>query len=126
MFGRCPVCGGEMEVARLYCPGCRTSIEGHFQSCKFCQLSREQMEFLDTFIMCRGNIKEVERELGISYPTVRSRLDTVIQALGHPVDRAKVAEDQEAGRQRRLEVLESLAEGKIDAEEAVRRLRREG
>lgn len=79
---QCPVCEHEMRVAKLTCTHCPTKIEGEFRTCKFCKLPADQLLFVETFLKCRGNIKEVEKELGISYPTVRSRLDCVIQALG--------------------------------------------
>jgi hypothetical protein len=60
-LGRCPVCGESLEVTKLSCPRCDTSISGHFETCKFCQMSDEQRDFVTTFIRCRGNIKEVER-----------------------------------------------------------------
>jgi len=125
-LGKCPVCSEEMEVARLYCPACRTSVEGRFATCKFCNLNREQMEFLETFIRARGNIKEVEREMGISYPTVRNRLDGLIRALGYEPD--SVVEDgaTEKIRSERLEILDKVAEGEIDSDEAARLLREGG
>ncbi|MFO8061009.1 MAG: DUF2089 domain-containing protein [Bacillota bacterium] len=127
MLGRCPVCGDEMEVTRLYCPSCRSSVEGRFETCKFCHLSREQMEFLETFIRSRGNIKEVEREMGISYPTVRNRLDNVIRALGFQVDAGTADEDRdrEEARARRIEILGRVAAGELTAAEAAELIRGE-
>ncbi len=127
MIGRCPVCGDEMHVTRLHCPSCRTGLEGRFETCKFCHLSREQMEFLEIFIKSRGNIKEVEREMGISYPTVRNRLDNVIRALGFRVESAggEEEEDREEARARRLEILAKVAAGEVDAHEAARMMRGE-
>lgn len=93
VLGRCPVCYEALSVTRLHCDNCGTTIEGDFDVCKFCQLSPELKEFIEVFIRSRGNIKEVERELGVSYPTVRNRLDTVIEALGYTVDRPD-SEDQ--------------------------------
>ena len=73
------------------------------------------------FIKNRGNIKEVEKELGISYPTVRNRLDTVIGALGYAVDDSE--DDAEEAAARRKEIIESLAKGEINADDAVRQLK---
>ena len=84
-------------------------------------MSDEQRDFVATFITCRGNIKEVERELGISYPTVRGRLDTVIQALGFPIERDREDEAEVAGR--RKEILDSLSKGELSADEAVKLLK---
>jgi hypothetical protein len=120
-LGRCPVCGESLEVTELSCRRCDTSISGHFETCKFCQMTDDQRDFVATFIRCRGNIKEVERELGISYPTVRGRLDTVIGALGFPVERDKEDEAELAGRRR--EILDSLAKGELNADEAVKLLK---
>ncbi|MCL6580962.1 MAG: DUF2089 domain-containing protein [Firmicutes bacterium] len=120
IVGRCPACGGDLEVTRLQCPSCRTAVEGRFEICPFCLLTREQREFLETFIRARGNIKEVERELGISYPTVRNRLDQVIRALGYDV--TETEEDRRLDAERR-EILARLNRGEIGPEEALRLLR---
>ncbi len=122
-LGRCPVCGETLDVTRLSCLRCETSIEGRFEMCKFCQLSNEQKDFVEIFIKSRGNIKEVERELGISYPTVRGRLDAVIQALGYPVERERDREDEAEVAARRKSVLDSLAKGDIPADEAIKLLK---
>ncbi len=120
MLGRCPVCNGKLDVVRMNCPSCNTSIEGRFEICKFCQLNPEQKEFIEVFIKCRGNIKEVERELGISYPTVRGRLDAVIEALGYRVEERG---GEEPTANRRKEILEALAKGEISSEDAVKQLK---
>jgi hypothetical protein len=82
-LGKCPVCGENTEVTAISCNGCGTRIEGNFRLCRFCRLTDEQKSFVEAFIKCRGNIKEVERELGISYPTVKNRLEDVAYALGY-------------------------------------------
>lgn len=89
--------------------------------CKFCYLNQEQREFVETFVRCRGNIKEVERELGVSYPTVRNRLDAVIMALGYTVEAEEPDTRVDEGRRK---VLESLNKGEISAEDAIKILRR--
>ena len=78
---QCPICEHEIKVTKLACTYCPTTMEGKFHTCKFCKLPADQLLFVETFLKCRGNIKEVEKELGISYPTVRSRLDSVIHTL---------------------------------------------
>lgn len=118
--GRCPVCQAELEVKRLECPSCGTGIDGTFGLCKFCRLSLEQREFLEVFLVSRGNIREVERVLGISYPTVRGRLNALLEALGYP------AEAGEGGEVRtKRDILQSLNQGEIDVDEALRLLRKE-
>ncbi len=67
----CPICSGELAVTRLHCRACGTTLEGDFNVGRFARLSREQFALLESFLRSRGNLKEMERELGISYPTVR-------------------------------------------------------
>ena len=115
----CPSCGGRLEVQELGCPRCGVTVGGTFERCEFCALPPEQLQFLRLFVSRRGNLREVERELGLSYPTVRARLDDLLKALGYPASPAPVAERQE----RRRQALEDLGAGKITAEEAARILR---
>ncbi|MFZ5899568.1 MAG: DUF2089 domain-containing protein [Bacillota bacterium] len=119
---RCPVCGHELLISSLTCNHCQTLLKGNFTSCKFCKLPVEQQEFIGVFIKCRGNIKDVERELGISYPTVRNRLDGVIESLGFKVEKAVDGEE----KARRQEVLTALENGEITAQDAAKLLRRIG
>ncbi len=119
MPAKCPVCSQALESVRLQCPACATSVEGHFELCRFCRLEPEHLVFLELFLKSRGNIKDVERELGLSYPTVRNRLDTALAALGF----APEPEVVEEGGKRRREILDALDAGTIGAEEAVRQLR---
>src|SRR3989449_11536347 len=115
VIARCPICAEQLAVARLDCVACGTRIEGSFALGRFHQLSGQQLEFLEVFIKARGNFKDVERELGISYPTVRSRLDAVIRALGY---QSEVEPDREAETGRRKEILRELAEGRIGPDDA--------
>ncbi|MDR0292897.1 MAG: DUF2089 domain-containing protein [Oscillospiraceae bacterium] len=107
--GRCPVCGGAMELTRLNCAGCGTEMTGKFALCRFCALEEKHLRFIETFLRCRGSIKEAERTLGVSYPTVRGMLEAALAALGlgvpPPPDRS--------------EVLERLESGEIDVETAI-------
>jgi hypothetical protein len=112
-IGKCPVCGNETEVTRITCNSCDTVIEGHFKLCKFCKLTNDQRAFLDVFIKCRGNIKEVEKELGVSYPTVKNKLEDVASALGHK------GEPQPEVPGRKKEILDKLNTGEISVEEAI-------
>ncbi|MDR5684245.1 MAG: DUF2089 domain-containing protein [Armatimonadota bacterium] len=120
LIGRCPVCGDDLEVVRLECGRCHTAVEGRFALTKLARLDDEQLRFVETFLRVRGNIKEMERELGVSYPTVRSRLDAVLQAMGYAVEPARDVEHA----QRRREILDQLQAGKIGADEAIRLLQR--
>lgn len=117
--GRCPVCSHDLEVVKLQCTNCGTAVEGHFELSRFSRLDPEQLAFLELFLKARGNIKEVERELGLSYPTVRARLDALLAALGYAVEPERKAD---AVRKRR-EILDALDSGKIGAGEALRLLK---
>lgn len=125
LIGRCPVCGDPLEVTQLHCRSCDTTIQGRFLLGKFAALTPEQWDFLEIFVRNRGNIREVERDMGLSYPAVRSRLDALIEALGYPVETRETRnETAAAARGERLAILEDLRTGRIDAEEALKRLRR--
>lgn len=116
---RCPVCDAELTISRLTCNQCHTTLEGNFTTSKFCKLPAEQLEFVEVFVRCRGNIKDVEKELGISYPTVRSRLDGVIQALGYKSDREPTSDQKE----RRREILAAVESGELTPQEAAKQLK---
>ena len=120
VVAKCPICSEQLKVVRLECDSCGTRMEGSFSLGRFHALSPDQIEFLETFIRARGNFKDIERELGISYPTVRSRLDAMIRALGFP---SQAEPDRES--ERRKEILRELAEGRIAADDAANLLESE-
>jgi hypothetical protein len=120
ILGHCPVCRQELEVTRLYCRHCDTSLEGHFSPGRFYELSPEQLDFVETFVRCQGKLNRVQEELRLSYPTVRNRLHDVIRALGYEVEEE---EEVPVTVEMRQAVLTALASGEISAEEAARRLR---
>jgi hypothetical protein len=127
VIGRCPVCGDELAVTRLHCGSCDTQIEGSFQLGRFQRLSAEQLAFVEVFVKNRGIIKDVEAELGISYPTVRARLDDALRAMGFPAGgeddpRISPREARTQAREERRRILEELKEQRITADEAARRL----
>lgn len=113
VIGVCPVCSNDLHVEKLRCDYCKTGIEGQFELDKFSYLTDEERYFAEIFIKNRGNIKEIEKELGISYPTVRRNLDNVIKALGYSVD-------EDAKKDAKMEVLRKLDEGEITAAEAIK------
>jgi len=118
MPGHCPVCGETLHVTGLHCSNCDTSIEGHFILGRLSHLSAEQIHFVETFVRCEGTIKRVEKELGISYPTVRARLEEVIRAMGFDVISDYVQPTGMSEAQRGA-ILDQLSRGEITSEEAI-------
>lgn len=118
VLGKCPVCGEELFVSKLSCHNCHTHIEGDFSLCKFCKLTDEQKNFVEIFIKSRGNIKEIEKEMGISYPTVRGKLENVIESLGYSPKYTEPKIDKK-------EILRKLDNGEITSEEALKMLQGE-
>ncbi len=131
VIATCPVCQNELAITRLHCRSCGTTIEGEFGVGRFGRLSHEQLTLLESFLRSRGNLKEMERELGISYPTVRGRLDALVRALGladgdnaeSPLADASVTSDAPHAAPDRRTILEQLARHEISAEEAAVALR---
>ncbi|MDQ6691597.1 MAG: DUF2089 domain-containing protein [Candidatus Dormibacteraeota bacterium] len=113
---QCPVCGDQLLVTRLGCPGCSTELSGQFESCEFCSLTAEDRQMLKIFLASRGNMKELERHLGVSYPTARARFDGLLIKLGI---------DRPVAQTPALEMLESLARGEITVDDALTRLEAE-
>ena len=116
LVSHCPVCSSGMDITELTCDSCGTSVRGRFVLPELCRLPDDLYQFLLVFVRNRGVIREVERELGISYPTVRARLDAVLAALGA----GKPAPDVD-----RQEIIARLEQGEITAEEAEKLLRGE-
>ena len=142
VISTCPVCEGELLISRLHCRSCGTALEGEFGVGRFGRLNKEQLALLESFLRSKGNLKEMERELGISYPTVRGRVDALVRALGLADGSAEqpaladeyapdleTADDEIAGQDaaaERREILERLARREIGAEEAATALRELG
>lgn len=114
---KCPVCEGHLKAVKLKCQDCGTVIENTFDFPLLMNLSREQLEFVEVFIKARGNIKDVERELGISYPTVRAKLDQVIELLEGPSKSKNVPSGESAAQKK--SVIDRLEKGEITPEEAI-------
>ena len=124
VIGRCPICHDELSVTRLHCRSCGSSIEGSFNLGPLERLSQEQIRFVEAFIRNRGSLKDLGSELNMSYPTVNSRLNDILIALGWG-DRVKVSETQDtaANVERRRQILTRVQEGELSASEAAQLLR---
>lgn len=129
VISTCPVCSNELSVTRLHCRACGTTLEGEFSVGRFGRLNREQLALLESFLRSRGNLREMERELSLSYPTVRSRVEALVRALGFGpradadeavAEAGEVVTDAAAARK---DVLERLARHEIGAEEAAATIR---
>lgn len=116
----CPVCSGNMEITQIRCEKCGAELSGNFSPCKFCKLEEKHLQFIETFLRCRGSIKEVEKALGVSYPTVKNMLDASLTALAlnEKSVSATVREDEE-----RAEILEKLHSKEIDVDAAIKALK---
>jgi hypothetical protein len=118
---RCPLCGGEVTVTRIYCRECDTTIEGRFSGGPFVQLKPEQLAFVEMFVRNEGRIKRMEDDLELSYPTIRKQLHDVIRAMGYEPG-GEEPEPSGMSEEQRKSILESLEQGRIGYEEAMRLL----
>lgn len=118
----CPSCGGVMEITEVRCTRCETQVRARYRPCDFCTLSEEQSTFLRLFLTSRGNLSEVEKRLGVSYPTVRAKLDEVIARLDHAPAPSTPVTAAPGGAARR-EILEAVARGEISAADGMARIR---
>ncbi|HBB66413.1 MAG TPA: hypothetical protein DCZ93_03750 [Elusimicrobia bacterium] len=112
MPNKCPSCSGRVVVTELCCSDCKTTINGSFELPQFAALAPEEESFLKVFLASRGNIKEVERQLNISYPTVKNKLDALLNRLG-------LGSLQAEAKKRRLEIVGRLERGEITAQDAI-------
>lgn len=113
----CPVCGVKLHVTRLGCESCGTELSGRFASCPYCSLTAQDQKILGTFLVSRGNMRELARELGVSYPTARQRFTELLERLGleAPADESGAGG---TGAVDREEILRRLAAGELDLDEA--------
>lgn len=108
MINKCPNCGDEMIITSYRCNNCYTEVHGEFEIDSFSRLDKEDKEFIELFLQKRGSIKDVGEEIGISYPTVRNRIDKIVAKLGGKVDK----------KSHRLDILNMLDNGEISTEKA--------
>ncbi|TYT23232.1 DUF2089 domain-containing protein [Dictyoglomus thermophilum] len=110
---RCPICGNEMTIKKLECPNCKITIEGEFWVNRLASLPQEELEFLELFLKTRGNVKEMERILKLSYPTVRSKLDNILKKLG-------LLEEEEEPKDKVKWIINKLERGEITVQDALK------
>ena len=108
MINKCPNCGDEMIITSYRCNNCYTEVSGEFEMDNFSRLDKEDKEFIELFLQKRGSIKDVGEEIGISYPTVRNRIDKLVAKLGGKVDK----------KASRIDILNMLDNGEITASQA--------
>ena len=128
VIATCPVCSNELAVTRLHCQSCGTTLEGDFSVGRFGRLNRDQLTLLESFLRSRGNLRDMERELGISYPTVRSRVEALVRALGFGPradadDTDEPAATPTATPQTREAILEAVARHELSADDAAAAIR---
>ena len=108
MINKCPNCGDQMVITSYRCNSCFTEVHGEFEVDSFSRLDDEDKEFIELFLQKRGSIKDVGEEIGISYPTVRNRIDKIVAKLGGKVDK----------KSHRIDILNMLDNGEITTERA--------
>ncbi len=119
----CPACAGELVVTQQTCRACGTMVVGEFTPNIFSKLSPENLRFLELFVKNKGNVKEMEREIGMSYWTIRNRLNEIVEALGFENKDVEPAVTEETLRQSRQNILARVDSGDIDVDEAAKLLK---
>ena len=132
LFSRCPSCGGQLIITECQCTKCRLQMRGEFLPGQFATLSDDEIAFIRVFLSARGNLTEVERVLGISYPTIRNKLDEINRVLNPDDGTSKTLPDKDKNstdnenpssvKETRKDVLQQVADGKLTPAEAIRRL----
>lgn len=114
----CPVCSDELVTLRVGCPNCATEISGQFRPCAYCHLDAVDLDLLEVFLRSRGNLRDVQAHLGVSYPTARQRFSELLDRMGlgdngDPIDSGSVLTDLADGRITVDEAEELLSRGTI-------------
>ncbi len=111
----CPYCQGAMSVSKMTCHRCNVSIDATFPMQRLGSLPVEHQRFIEMFVLASGSLKEIAAQSGVSYPTVRSRLDKVIAALRREI--AKTGDVKGS-------ILDAVEERKLETQEAARMIKR--
>ncbi len=132
LFNRCPSCDGQLIITECRCTDCRLQIRGEFRLGQLSTLSDDELTFIRVFLSARGNLSEVERVLGISYPTIRNKLDEINNALGSADEAAELRQEKSSDAhaagptsadESRKDILQKVADGQLSPTEAVQKLR---
>ena len=108
----CPVCQEkQLRIKKLECSACGVSFEGDFYSSPLLNLSPEHQQFVELFILNSGSLKKMADSMNITYPTVRSRLDAVIEELKQKIENKEDYKN---------EILERVSQGRLTPEKAAR------
>lgn len=118
LLEQCPACTGELVVTQQTCVSCGTMVVGEFTPNIFSQLSQEDLHFLELFVKNKGNVKEIEREIGMSYWTIRNRINEIVEALGFEHKHVEPPVPEETLRQNRQDILARVDSGEIEVNEA--------
>jgi hypothetical protein len=131
LLEECPSCGGPLIISECRCANCQLQLRGDFQPGQFSALSEDQLAFIQVFLRARGNLSEVEKVLGVSYPTIRNKLDEVNQALeraeaalasGRGAREGAVQTSAGPAVEARQAILQQVAAGELSAAEALHKL----
>ena len=132
LFNRCPSCGSQLMITECKCPACQLQMRGEFQLGQLSTLSDEELTFVKVFLSARGNLTEVERVLGISYPTIRNKLDEINNVLNRTNEAAANAPAKQnsetetkpsSTEESRKDILQQVADGRMSPAEAIQKLR---
>jgi hypothetical protein len=115
----CPTCGGPLTITEVRCDRCATEVRSQYQPCPFCRLSPEQMNFVLLFVQNRGNLSDMEKALGVSYPTIRGKLDEIVRVT----TATAVAPTTSEAADRRRDILAQIAAGKLAPADGLAALR---
>lgn len=109
IIGKCPVCNDALNVTSLKCKSCNIEINGDFTLSKFDLLTKSEIKFIELFLVNQGNIKEMEKDLQVSYPTVKKQLDAIIMKLGLTSKNVGLSKE---------EIIAKVVSGELSIEEA--------
>jgi hypothetical protein len=121
LFEKCPACGKSIVITELKCPHCNLVMQGEFTGGAFSALSEDQFTFIRAFLKVRGNLSELEKVLGISYPTIRNKLDEINTVL--ELAEAQPAATAPTGGNDRKAILQQVSEGRLSTAEALQRIK---